>query len=860
MLLERDRELELMADLLVDAKASGGKVVLLRGEAGIGKSALVREFVGGHADDAHIYFGSCDDLLTPQPLGPFWDIAREQPSLAEPLENGDRPGVLAAVLDLLSSSLRPSIVVIEDTHWADEATLDAIRYLGRRIATTKGLLLLTYRDGEVDYDHPLRGVIGDLPPPSVVRIQLGGLSLSAVSSIISDSDLDPEDVMASTNGNPFLATEMASSDGDVVPSSVQDSVMARVRKLSPETREMLKTLSVIPARIPRLEVLRLTGGAENRLAECERRGLLDVGGDFVSFRHELIRRAVEGSLTGSEREAINRTVLEVLPRETDPARLVHHAREANDISRLVELAPGAARAAAVVGSHREAVDHFRQLTPHLDRLDPDTRGPILDEWAHEEFLVDNINEAIRLNGLALLHYQGFGDQRAESGALAQAARFYEVAGQRAKAEQLARQAVEVLGPDPDGSDLARALEWQGYLAMMGGDFAATLELVDRALEAAGPDVDERVLIRSLNHRGSVTNIANYPSGRKSLDEARERSEAAGQWFEEARALVNFAWAAAEFRDLPIASDYAQRAIASAARHEIPAIESYATAIYARVLELKGEWIEAEDLARDQLDTAAINVMVALPVVGIIEARTARATARATLTQAWEMSDVANEFQRLGPTAMAVAEHAWISGSAGIPMADVRKVMDAGLNRGFEWSPGSIALWLWKLGELSQAPEGIAEPYRLIIEGKPMDAAEAWARIGCPYERAIALAHGDQTAQLEALRDFDALGATAVAAKLRKALRDQGLSVPRGKDQKTRSHAAGLTARQAEVLQLLDEGLSNTEIADRLFVSPRTVEHHVSAVLAKLDCSTREEAVSRAHTEGLLTVNNAPTPR
>jgi predicted ATPase len=146
-----------MADLLVDAKASGGKVVLLRGEAGIGKSALVREFVGGHADEAHIYFGSCDDLLTPQPLGPFWDMAREQPSLAEPLENGDRPGVLAAVLDLLSSSLRPSIVVIEDTHWADEATLDAIRYLGRRIATTKGLLLLTYRDGEVDYDHPLRG-------------------------------------------------------------------------------------------------------------------------------------------------------------------------------------------------------------------------------------------------------------------------------------------------------------------------------------------------------------------------------------------------------------------------------------------------------------------------------------------------------------------------------------------------------------------------------------------------------------------------------------------------------------------------------------------------------------------------------
>ena len=207
MLLERDRELVLLADLLAGVDSGGGKVVLLRGEAGIGKSSLVTEFVESSADEVHVLYGSCDDLLTPQPLGPFWDFAREEPSLAEPLENGDRPGVLAATLDLLSRSLRPSILVFEDTHWADEATLDAIKYLGRRIARTNGLLLLTYRDGEVDYDHPLRGVIGDLPPQSVVRIQLGGLSLTAVSSIIGDSDLDPEEVLAATKGNPFLVTE-----------------------------------------------------------------------------------------------------------------------------------------------------------------------------------------------------------------------------------------------------------------------------------------------------------------------------------------------------------------------------------------------------------------------------------------------------------------------------------------------------------------------------------------------------------------------------------------------------------------------------------------------------------------------------
>jgi DNA-binding CsgD family transcriptional regulator len=208
---------------------------------------------------------------------------------------------------------------------------------------------------------------------------------------------------------------------------------------------------------------------------------------------------------------------------------------------------------------------------------------------------------------------------------------------------------------------------------------------------------------------------------------------------------------------------------------------------------------------------------------------------------------------LAPTASAVAEHAWIWGNGDTPAADIRKVMQAGLDLGFIWSPGSIAFWLWKLGELSEAPEGIAEPYRLMIEGEPMAAAEMWASIGCPYERAIALAHGDPTAQLEALERLETLGATAVAAKLRKALRDQGLALPRGKSRATRSHAAGLTGRQAEVLQLLDEGLSNTEIADRLFVSPRTVEHHVSAVLSKLDSSTRQEAVEAASRQGLLPI-------
>ncbi len=851
MILERDSEMEQLRQLLADLDSSGGRVVLVRGEAGIGKSALISEFITESEERAHVLIGACDDLLTPQALGPFWDVAREQPALARALENGDRPGVLEATLQLLSRSLRPNILVIEDTHWADEATLDAIKYIGRRIDRTNALVLLTYRDGEVDFDHPLRGVIGDLPPHSVVRIQLSGLSLSAVASIVAGSNLDPEEVLAATNGNPFLVTEMASVDVDEVPSSVRDSVMARVQKLSADAHEMLRILSVIPEAIPTETVSRLTGFDESRLAECERRGLIHVRGEFVAFRHELIRRAVEASLTISESVTKNRMVLEQLPPSTDPALLIHHARQANEIGRLVELAPRAARAAAAVESHREAVDHFRQLIPHLEDLDQEVKGPILDEWAREELLLDNITEAISLGELALLHYRGLDDLRAESGALARAAHYAENAGQRDRAEELARRAVEVLGEDPDGSDLATALEVNAYLHTMAGDVTVVPDLVDRTLAAAGPDGDPRILIRSLNHRGIVANIANYPDGRASLDEASERAAAAGQWYEESRALFNHGWAAAEFRDLPVASDYVRRAIASAGRHELPMLENYAQAMYARVLELEGDWTKAEDLARDLLDSMALSQMVALPILGAMAARRGQDTARSILTRAWEMAVVADENQRMAPAAIALAEHAWISGSVDLPVSDFKRVMSAGLDKGFQWSPGSIAIWLWKLDELSKTPKGIAEPYRLVMEGRSREAAAIWEAKGVPYERALALMHGDQTAQLEALEALDGLGATAVAAKLRKALRDQGISVPRGKSQSTRDHAAGLTARQAEVLELLAEGLTNNEIADRLFVSFRTVENHVGAVLMKLDVATRDAAVDAARDLGIL---------
>lgn len=849
MFLERDGELELLTEVLANIETSGGKVVLLRGEAGIGKSALTEQFLTHNAASAHILMGACDDLLTPPALGPFWDFARHEPSLFEHLKNGDRSLVLATTLDLLSRSLRPTVLVFEDTQWADEATLDAIKYLGRRIANTHGLLFLTFRESEVDNDHPLRGVIGDLPLSRLVRLHLGGLSVAAVMQIVAETELDPEEVMAATDGNPLLVTELASALDERVPPSIQDSIMTRVRKVDVQTRRVLNTLSVIPDRLDRREAIRLSQGSETQVAELERIGILQPRAETTAFRHELIRRAVEISMTDADRISANRAVLELLPPDTDPARLVHHARMAGDLDRVVDLAPRAARAAATLGSHCEAVDHFRQLHPLLDRVATAVKGPILDDWAREELLMDNLTEAVRINELASLHYRTMNMANAESRALGRAAQCYEIAGERTRAESLGRRAVEVLGPDPNGMDLARAIEFNAWLAYMAGDWEATLDLAEEALQAAGDDADEWITIRYLHYRGVVA--GDYPTGQPFFDEARERSATAGLWYEECRALVNSAWYAYEAMDIEAAVDLADEAIASAVQHEQPVHENYAKTLKARLLELKGNWAEAEDLARHQLDSAAISQMVALPLLGVLEARTGRDSAPATLSRAWAKAEASGEVQRLAPAAAALAEYAWIYGRSAVPETATALNLQDLIRRGHRWSAGSIAFWRWANGGAAGAPHGIAEPYRLLIDGNPAAAAEMWSALGCPYEQAVALAHGDPAAQVEALEAFDQLGARAVAAKLRKSLRTQGVAVPRGKGRKTRDHPAGLTARQAEVLELLNQGMSNLEIADALFLSPRTVEHHVSAILGKLACSTREEAVIAAATRGLI---------
>jgi DNA-binding NarL/FixJ family response regulator len=160
--------------------------------------------------------------------------------------------------------------------------------------------------------------------------------------------------------------------------------------------------------------------------------------------------------------------------------------------------------------------------------------------------------------------------------------------------------------------------------------------------------------------------------------------------------------------------------------------------------------------------------------------------------------------------------------------------------------------MWRAGTALATSEKLAAPYASQISGDWRAAAEGWRAIGCPYEEAMALADGDESARRAALEVFERLGAGPATEWLRQAMRAIGMrGVPRGPRPSTRDNPIGLTNRQMEVLALMTDGFGNAEIANRLFISPKTVDHHVSAILAKLDARTRVEAVSVALQSGLI---------
>jgi tetratricopeptide (TPR) repeat protein len=682
-LLERD---DALAQL--DAAAQhGGKVVIVAGEAGIGKTTLVRRFAEGR----DVLWGACDDLTVPQPLGPLRDLGV-----------ADGPALLASL----------GVSVLEDCHWADEATLDVLAHVARRIGLGGGLLVLTFRDDELPLDHRLRRVIASIPPADVVRVPLAPLSRAAVAELAGGSDA--EALYEATGGNPFLVTEAVAGRR----ATVRDAVLARAARLSLEARRTLELVSVVPARAE----LWLLEDAAATVTECEHGGLLVVEGDAVRFRHELARRAYRESLSALRRIELNRIVLRRLEqRGEQPARLVHHAEAAQEHEALARHALVAAERAVAARSHREAVDLLARALAHERLLTAEQRAAAYETQSTEAYTDGRSALAVRAREKAIALRRELGDERAVGADLRWLSRLHWWVGSRAEAERAAEQAIAVLEPLGPTRELALAYSNRSQLLMLAQRAEEAIAAGEHAIALSRELGDIEALVHAQTNVGTARMFGEPDAGRAELLEAGRLAEASGFVEDACRAFHNIASVDYDHRRYGLAAGEIEEALEVARRLEHPWFEADTLVLRALQDLATGDWTRAVatvERLMDETELPAITEAPAVRVLATVELRRGDPQGAALVERAWALAEPTGELQWTRPAAALRAEAAWLAGDATAVDEATRAVYATALEHGSEWDVAELAAWRRRAGLLDPGPA-------------PTD----W---GAPYERALAL--------------------------------------------------------------------------------------------------------------------------
>jgi DNA-binding CsgD family transcriptional regulator len=861
-LLERDLHLEALAAALEHARQGQGRAALVCGEAGIGKTSLLQEFGAAQARTTRVLWGGCEALFTPHPLAPFHDIARQMGGdfSAALSAAANRQEVFNATLDRISRLSGPTLMVVEDAHWADEATLDLIKFLGRRLQRTQVLLVMSYRDDSVYDRHPLCSVIGDLPSASVTRVRLSPLSQSAVEKLAAACGRDHTGLYAATGGNPFFLTEVLATDGGEVPATVRDAVIARMARLSDAARQVAYLVSIVPGKAERW-LLDDTVSPDNAvLQECLNAGMVISPDYSLRFRHELARRAVEESIPPAERQDLNASVLAGLLRrgmdQVAIGRLVHHADQAADSAAVLRFAPQAADRATKVGAHREAATYLSTALRHGPELDAAARAGLMEQLSYEYYLFDQVEEAIRNREAALALWRTAGSQLKVGDNLRWLSRFHWFNGNKAESERYAAEAVALLEGFPPGRELAMAYSNLSQLCMLSNAIAPSLEWGGKALELATRLGDLEIQAHALNNIGTVKAADLNPVGFTELHQSLRLSLENGWDEHTARAYVNICSKNVRHRDhVPSAMGLLDEGMAYCDERDLDSWSGYLQAFRSEARLWLGQWDEAgrdaEAIARCAA-TAPVIKIPALVTLGKLRARRGDPDMHSPLAEAYRLAVPTGEMQRLSPALGGLAEEAWIHG---LPVDDILPALEEAhamsLRQGDPWDSAELAFWLWRLGRPVSYPR-LPEPYALQMSGDWQGAAHAWATLGCRFAQAMALADADdEDALREALVILEQLGAAPLSAMVRRKLRARGVrGVPRGAQARTRQNPCSMTNKELKVLALLVEGRRNADIARRLFVSEKTVGHHVSAVLAKLGVKSRGEAAAAAQRLGI----------
>jgi DNA-binding winged helix-turn-helix (wHTH) protein len=780
-LLERGHQLATLTAALDAAwSRSTGTAVFIAGEAGLGKTTLVRAFTDVAAGQGvRVLVGGCDDLVTPRTMGPVRDIGRELGGrLAAAFASGaDVEEVFAALPDVLAEE--PTVLVIEDLHWADDATLDVVRFLARRIATLPTVLVVTYRDEDVVAGHRLRRVLGSLTGTSNRRIALAPLSLDAVRVLVGDIGLPADELHAVTRGNPFFVSEVLAARELTVPPTVRDAVLSRVDALSPAAGRLLQHAAVIPSRAERWLLAELVPDAHLAAAEAEQAGVLGGDEGHVWFRHELARQAVEESLSMAGRVRANHEVLDVLAGHAvpDPARLVHHADRAGDAGAVIAHAPAAAHEAIRLGSYSQAIHHLELLLARADQLDDRTVAVATSQLSYAFYMVNRFADSAYHGRRGVAAAETAGDPAVLADALLWLSRtVYWSDGPRAATAALER-AIPLLDQLGDEARLATA---HAELARAHSDLVtvgpvaepepAVVEHAARSLDLAERLGHTYLRCHALQYRGTGRLALGDAGGADDVSLAVELAELEPRDELPARACVNASGGSFRAGRLDDAERYALLGLERATGGEFTA-GAYRLELTLQGVHLsRGEWGEAEAGLRTLVEwlgePGIMRPLAASLLVRLLARQGHHDEAADVLRPAVGGTSRSSEVALVGPVTTAALEAAWLAGRAADMPELAAPALALAAEIGHRTTQAELTRYLQRAGHPVAAPPDGVGPWAPGLAGRWQEAADGWAALGCRYERAVELALAPDTgARSEGRRELVALGAAGALAAI-----------------------------------------------------------------------------------------------
>jgi DNA-binding CsgD family transcriptional regulator/tetratricopeptide (TPR) repeat protein len=855
VLLEREWVLEFLDERLAQAAAGRGSVVFLSGEAGAGKSAIIQAFAERVAGQARLLSGACDSISIPGHLWPLRDLATSaSPALRESIRReATRDALFHATLNEFSTYSGATVMVIEDAHWADDATLDLLRFLGRRVPATRGLVIVTYRDDDSSRLQRLRLLLGDLATvPELHRLALPALSRDAVAQLARGRTIDPAALFDRTSGNAFFVTELLATN-EAMPERIGDAIEARYVHLSESARQMLELAAVVGEAVELSTLRALIGESESALFETLASGALRLDGHIVRFRHALVRDAVLASLSSMQRVNLHAQVFDTFERNgiaADPASMAHLAEEAGRFSAVPAYAKAAAELAAEHRSYREAASQYQRALTYSADLTLAERSDLLGHLAEVTFYCGAGETDPGILRELVQSYRSRGDRRQLANHLLWLAWVLIDDGAYTEAQSAADEAVGIAATLDDPALHASALATVASLIQIKGRTTESLEIAAAALDLAEQGAEPRIAIQIRSSIGSRLLVSDEASGAEILRESIENARSHRFDIEVVSGMADlgFHWFATFQLDraectLTEAADYA-------AERDLDCWRRWVLVGLSQVAFARGDWARATNVAGSAIQVQSgcfLNRFFGYLTIARVRARRGDPEVDAAIDAARGFCIEEPNPHRACLLAIARAEAAWLAGDSSRALRETADALPIASKFGLSWFAGELAHYHRAAGGALPAAFDPPGPYRYEVSGDWKTAANEWRRLGAPYETARALAMTeDEQALRHALAGFDKLGAQPMSTSVTRRLRELGVSsIPRGPRPSTKANPFGLTAREAEILEQIGEGWTNSEIAARLFLSQRTVEHHVSSLLGKLGAHSRREATRLA---------------